>query len=101
MGLKVGPDDCVYAASTSLSEIAGAFVWRACAPGSAEIFAELDHGGAPNDLAFDDAQNLYVTDPVLGRVWKIAPSGTSEVFVDGPLLEGNPEDPALLFRALA
>ena len=100
LGLKVGPDGCVYAASTSLSEVAGAFVWRACAPGSAEIFAELDHSGAPNDLAFDDAGNLFVTDPVLGRVWKVAASGTPEVFVEDPLLEGTPDDPALLFRAL-
>ena len=100
LGLKVGPDGCVYAASTSLSDVPGAFVWRACAPGTAEAFAELDHAGAPNDLAFDDDGNLFVTDPVLGRVWKLDETGSPEVFVDDPLLDGNPTDPALLFRAL-
>src|SRR6188768_398567 len=53
LGVKIGPDGCVYSASTSLSEVPGAFVWRLCS-GSVEAFAELDHGGAPNDLAFDD-----------------------------------------------
>lgn len=100
LGLKVGPDGCVYAASTSLSEVAGAFVWRACTPGTAEAFAELDHGGAPNDLAFDDDGNSFVTDPVLGRIWKVDAAGTPEVFLEDPLLEGIPDDPALLFRAL-
>lgn len=100
LGLKLGPDGCVYAASTSLSEVAGAFVWRACTPGTAEAFSELDHSGAPNDLAFDDNGNVFVTDPVLGRVWKVDEAGTPELFVEDPLLAGNPDDPALLFRPL-
>lgn len=100
LGLKVGPDGCVYAASTSLSEVPGAFVWRACTPGTAEAFAELDHSGAPNDLAFDDDGNLFVTDPVLARIWQVDAAGTPEVFIEDPLLAGNPADPALLFRPL-
>ncbi|HEU5076899.1 MAG TPA: SMP-30/gluconolactonase/LRE family protein [Polyangiaceae bacterium] len=100
LGLKVGPDGCVYAASTSLSEVPGAFVWRACAPGTAEVFADLDHSGAPNDLAFDDDGELFVTDPVLGRVWQVDSEGTPSVFIDDPLLEGTPDAPALLFRPL-
>jgi len=101
LGLKVGPDGCVYAASTSLSpEVPGAFVWRACAPGDAEIFAELDHSGAPNDLAFDDDGDLFVTDPVLARIWRVDSTGAPEVFIEDALLAGNPDDPALLFRPL-
>lgn len=98
LGVKVGPDGCVYNASTSLSEVEGAFVWRTCEAGTVEVFAALDQSGGPNDLAFDDDGNLFVTDPVLGRVWKLDPQGNPEVFVQHPLLEGNPEDPALLFR---
>src|SRR5882757_3536118 len=30
LGVKVGPDGCVYNASTSLSAVPGAFVWRIC-----------------------------------------------------------------------
>lgn len=97
LGVKVGPDGCVYNASTSLSATPGAFVWKLCA-GSVEAFAELDHAGAPNDLAFDDDGSLFVTDPLLGEIWKVDDSGNATVFLQHPLLAGNPSDPALIFR---
>ena len=100
LGVKVGPDGCVYNASTSLTEVPGAFVWRICSADSVEVFAELDHSGGPNDLAFDDCGNLFVTDPVLARIWKVDRLGTPEVFVQHPLLAGTPDDPALIFRAV-
>lgn len=100
LGVKVGPDGCIYNTSTSLSEVSGAFVWRTCEAGSVQVFAELDHTGGPNDLAFDRKGNLFVTDPVLGRVWKLDPDGVPEVFVQHPLLEGVPDAPALLFQPL-
>lgn len=98
LGVKVGPDGCVYNASTSLSATPGAFVWRLCGAGSVEAFAELDQAGAPNDLAFDDDGSLFVTDPLLGQIWRIDEQGSSEVFSQHPLLAGNPADPALIFR---
>ncbi|HYP77087.1 MAG TPA: SMP-30/gluconolactonase/LRE family protein [Polyangiaceae bacterium] len=100
LGVKVGPDGCVYNASTSLSSVPGAYVWRICSADSVEVFAELDHSGAPNDLAFDDRGNLFVTDPVLARIWKVDRTGRADVFVQHSLLAGIPEDPALVFRAL-
>lgn len=100
LGVKVGPDGCVYNASSSLSAVPGAFVWRLCAPGSVEVFAELDHAGGPNDLAFDDDGKLFVTDPVLGRIYEIDPDGSVAVFLEHPLLAGDPADPALVFRAV-
>jgi sugar lactone lactonase YvrE len=100
LGVKVGPDGCVYNASTSLSAVPGAFVWRLCGVDSVEVFAELDHAGGPNDLAFDDEGNLFVTDPVLARIYEITPQGEVSIFAEHPLLAGNPADPALLFRAV-
>jgi len=100
LGVKVGPDGCVYSASTSLSDVPGAFVWRICSAESVEVFAELDQSGAPNDLAFDDCGNLFVTDPLLARIWKLDRRGNPQVFVEHPLLAGTPEDPALVFRAV-
>jgi hypothetical protein len=98
LGVKVGPDGCVYNASTSLSATPGAFVWKLCGPGSVEAFAELDQAGAPNDLAFDDDGSLFVTDPLLGEIWKIGVDGTPLVFLQHPLLAGDATNPALLFR---
>lgn len=100
LGVKVGPDGCVYNASTSLTAEPGAFVWRVCGPGDVEAFAELDHAGAPNDLAFDDDGSLFVTDPLLGQIWKIDEDGAASVFLQHPLLAGNPADPALIFRQI-
>jgi sugar lactone lactonase YvrE len=97
LGVKVGPDGCVYNASTSLSETPGAYVWKLCTD-SVEVFAELDQTGAPNDLAFDDTGRLFVTDPLLGEIWQVDPAGNASVFVQHPLLSGTPDDPALLFR---
>jgi len=98
LGVKVGPDGCVYNASTSLSATPGAYVWRLCAEQTVEAFAELDQSGAPNDLAFDDDGSLLVTDPLLGRIWKVDEGGNASVFVEHPLLTGTPADPALIFR---
>lgn len=99
LGVKIGPDGCVYTASTSLDPaVVGAFVWRICSAGQVEEFAALDPNSGPNDLAFDLRGNVYVTDPFLGRIYQIDENGEAEVWLSHPLLEGDPEQPALIFR---
>jgi sugar lactone lactonase YvrE len=101
LGVKVGPDGCVYNTSTSLDPtVVGAFVWRTCTPGLAQLFATLDPSGGPNDLAFDDDRNLFVTDPFLGRVYRISAAGAVSVWLQHPLLDGNPAAPFLLFHSV-
>ena len=101
LGVKVGADGCVYNASTSLDpSVPGAFVWRTCTTGTAQLFAALDPSGGPNDLAFDDARNVFVTDPFLGRVYKITPTGSVSVWLQHPLLDGNPAAPVLGFHSV-
>ena len=100
LGVKVGPDRCVYTVSTSLSATVGAFLWRVCSQGVVEQMAALDPNGGPNDLAFDDAGNVYVTDPFLGQIYKVSPGGTVEVWLADPALAGNPAAPALDFHAV-
>ena len=100
LGVKIGPDHCVYTVSTSLSDIEGAFVWRICDPDEITQIAELDHSGGPNDLVIDSTGTIYVTDPFLGRIWKISPFGEVRIWLSHPLLDGNPENPILVFHSL-
>ncbi len=102
LGVKVGPDGCVYNTSVSLDpSVVGAFVWRTCTAGStAQPFAVLDPAGGPNDLAFDEDGNLFVTDPFLGKIWKVTPQGQPSVWLTSPLFNGNATTPFLGFRAV-
>jgi sugar lactone lactonase YvrE len=100
LGVKVGPDGCIYTVSTSLSEVEGAFVWQICEEGIVTEFAELDHSGGLNDLVFDRRGNMYITDHFQGRIWKVDPEGNAEVWLDDELLDGNPENPILIVAAM-
>lgn len=101
LGVKVGPDGCVYNTSTSLDPaVVGAFIWKTCTAGAPTIFATLDPSGGPNDLAFDDRRNLFVTDPFLGKVYKITTAGAVSTWLQHPLLNGNTASPYLLFHAV-
>ncbi len=100
LGVKVGPDRCVYTVSTSLSATVGAFLWRICTPGVVEQVAALDPSGGPNDLAFDDDGNVYVSDPFLGEIYKVSPRGTVVVWLSDPALVGNAASPVLDFHAV-
>ncbi len=89
LGVKVGPDGCIYNTSVSLDpSVVGAFVWRSCtAGGVAQKFATLDPAGGPNDLAFDDDDNLFVTDPFLGRDLEGYPAGAGERVAREPAVQ--------------
>lgn len=97
-GLKFDDDGFLYAGSAGFTpEPAAAFIWRISPNGHhVEEYAELDPNGFPNDLAFDDDGNLYVTDPFLGQIWKIDECGNPEVWLKDPLLDPNVEDPYLV-----
>jgi sugar lactone lactonase YvrE len=97
-GIKVGPDGLIYIASASFAaDPSAAFVWRVAPDtGAVELFATLAAEGFPNDLAFDDAGNLFVTDPFLGQIWRIDCDGNPVVWFSDPLLLGNPAKPAFV-----
>lgn len=98
-GLKFGDDGHLYAGSAGFTPSpASAFVWRISPSGAhVEEYAELDPNGFPNDLAFDDDGNLYVTDPFLGQIWKIDECDQEpEVWLKSPLLDPNVNNPYLV-----
>lgn len=100
LGIKVGPDGCLYCASGDFSgDPAGAAIWRIVAGDRIERVAALDPAGFPNDLVFDRSGFMYVTEPFLGRIYRIDALGTVEVWLEHPLLLGNPASPALAVHA--
>ncbi len=100
LGVKFGPDGCLYCASGGFAaEPAAAFVWRISGVGEVEPFAAFDAAGFPNDLAFDARGFMYVTEPFLGRIYRVDPCGVSDIWLEHPWLCGDPLDPALAVHA--
>ena len=96
-GVKLGQDGFLYVASAAFDpSLDASSVWRvSLTTGDAEEVAALDPAGFPNDLAFDDEGNIYVTDPFLAQIWRVDVSGQATVWLSDPAFEGNPAEPAL------
>lgn len=78
-GLHTGKDGRVYVASVAGSQVSAIDV------DTLEIEAYAPMGGpitGPDDLAFDDAGNLYVTEITENKVRVLRPDGTSDVIAD-------------------
>jgi sugar lactone lactonase YvrE len=66
-------------------------VYRVEGDGSAQRIPGTDAIAFPNDVAFDNRGNLYVSDPAGGEVWRIDPNGAVARWLDDPLLHGTGE----------
>ena len=85
-GIRTGPDGRIYVAQVPGSQI------TAVDPdsGAIETISPMDGAiVAPDDLAFDEAGNLYATEITLGRVSMLAPNGTVKV-IAGDIPVANP-----------
>jgi sugar lactone lactonase YvrE len=88
-GLAVDASGDVYAAVIQLNPAVHG-VWRVARDGGRQTrLPGSEQIRLPNALAFDPRGNLYVTDSILGAVWRIAPGGSAELWVQDELLEGN------------
>jgi sugar lactone lactonase YvrE len=87
-GLAVDASGNVYAADVTFDS-ATRGVYRIARDGTSE---RLPGSGAilfANGLAFDQRGDLYVTDSILGAVWRIPRGGAAELWALDPLLAGN------------
>jgi sugar lactone lactonase YvrE len=96
-GVKLDASGTLYVAATGFDLASGQTnpttrgVYRVGRDGSAERLPGTEGISFPNDLAFDNRGNLYVTDPAGGAVWRIDRNGAVVRWVDDPLLHGTGE----------
>ena len=68
-------------------------VWQIKINGKAHRVEGSEIMVGPDDLVFDDDGNIYVTDVILGAVWRMSPEGKGaysvQPWVIDPLLAGN------------
>jgi sugar lactone lactonase YvrE len=97
LGLTTDDDGNVYAVvnSGNAPDTDTQGVWRVRPDGSKDLVAGIGGGmGFPNDLAFDQQGNLFVTDSDLGAIWRVAPGQQPAVWLLDPLLAGFTEGAA-------
>jgi sugar lactone lactonase YvrE len=69
-------------------------VYRLTADGDTERLPGTEAIILANGLAFDNDGNLYVSDSILGAIWRIPPGGSAELWLQHELLSGClPDDP--------
>lgn len=99
-GLKFDERGNLYAITSGFNPaLDPSHVWQISRRGVIREYAHFDANGFPNDLAFDDDGNLYVTDATFGQIYKVPPGGGSwRVWLDDPSLKGNVANPLLVIR---
>lgn len=99
-GVKFGPNGKLYVGAAGFDPSqAAAGLYKISAPGTVSLVTALDVTGFPNDLAFDDDGNTFVTDPFLGRVYKVNTAGQASVWLQDSRLLGDPGNPAIPIHA--
>lgn len=87
-GLRIDPRGDLYVAvSSTLPEMNG--VWLIGSDGEKERIAGSGSIALPNDVAISTDGTLYITDSAAGAVWRYAPGGQAEMWVQHEALEGT------------
>jgi sugar lactone lactonase YvrE len=95
-GVKIGKSGDAYVCTgASDPTLDASHVWRISQDGTIWDVSHLDANGFPNDLAFDDEGDLFVTDPKRGVVYRIDSEGHAEIWLSDPILMGNVVAPVL------
>jgi sugar lactone lactonase YvrE len=89
LGLAAHADGSVYGGVFSANPDAHG-VWRFdVATGEAERVPGTEQIGLPNAIAFAADGAMYVTDSIMGAVWRVPLDGSAEQWVQHALLEGD------------
>jgi sugar lactone lactonase YvrE len=89
VGLAVDAPGNVYAAAATF-DAATSGVYKVARDGSFTRLPGTEAIVFPNGVTLDKQGNVYVTDTILGAVWRIpADGGPAELWFQSPLLEGD------------
>jgi len=77
-------NDALFAVTGNLATGKGAIIRLDLESGAVSTVATF--GNLPNGLAIDRRGNMFVTDLIAGKVFKVTPEGAVSVFASGPLL---------------
>jgi sugar lactone lactonase YvrE len=87
LGLAVSEDGDVWVVVISwMPESHG--IWRVHRNGTAELAVPLspEDVPVPNAIGFDPDGNLYITESIIGAIWKARPGGPAELWLQHDLL---------------
>ena len=91
LGLVVARDGTLYAAMVGCNVLSMNGVWHVDANGHTSLVMPVPSAScfasAPNNLAFDEQGNLYVTDSITGSVWRLGSQGDMGLWVQDDLLK--------------
>jgi sugar lactone lactonase YvrE len=88
LGMAFDGDDLHVVLGSFVDETAG--VWRVGADGGATRVVPFTGAEFPNDVTFDRAGNMYVTESIGGAIYKVAAGTTTrELWFQSPLLVGD------------
>ena len=88
LGLAVDDADNVYAALGSNNPETNG-VHQITPAGESTHLAGTEAIALPNAIAFDEEGNVYITDTILGAVWRVPQDGAAELWLQDALLEGT------------
>jgi sugar lactone lactonase YvrE len=88
LGLKWTPPGILYAAVVS-SDAAVNGIWRIHSDGTKQHVPGTGQMALPNGMTVDSQGNVYVTDSIVGAVWRITPKGMASLWKQDTLLEGT------------
>ena len=89
LGLAVDEDETLYVAVVGWNDSAANGVWRIRESGEKELILPVPSAYWPNAISFDDSENLYVTDPLLGTIWRLGKDGDGGLWLQDSLLLGD------------
>jgi sugar lactone lactonase YvrE len=88
LGLKWTPPGILYAAVVS-SDAGVHGIWRISSDGTKQHVPGTEQIALPNGMTVDSQGNVYVTDSIVGAVWRISRTGMTTLWKQDPLLEGT------------